>query len=405
MKIPIAKPYIGEEEKQATADVLESGWLVQGRKVAEFEKEICRYSGAKYAKAASSCTTALHLALISLGIGPGDEVLVPSFTFVASANAIEYTGAKPVFTDIDLNSFNMDVGKVEKLLGRKTDRRANVRAIMPVHLFGLCADMSAIMELAKRYDILVIEDAACALGSFCNSHHAGTFGNAGCFSFHPRKLITTGEGGMLVTNSLEISASVSSLRDHGAAISDLERHEKDGFLLPAFDRIGYNYRLTDIQAAIGVEQMRKLQWIIDRRVEKAAKYDKALEDLECLHIPHMPNGYKHSYQSYVVALSDPEHVVIDSSKLEKFHNARDTIMAKLAEKGIATRQGTSAVHRLGYYRKKYGLKDDDFPNSLQAECLSIALPLYPQMTDEEQDYVIRNLRQVVKELSFLRVGR
>jgi len=405
MRVPIAKPYIGEEEKQAANEVLESGWLVQGPKVAEFEMMICEFTGAKYAKALSSCTTALHLALISLGIGPGDEVLVPSFTFVASANAIEHTGAKPVFLDIDPNGFSINVNNIEKYLGRKTGQRAKVKGIIPVHLFGLCADMSSIMELAKRYNILVIEDAACALGSYYKSKHAGTFGNAGCFSFHPRKLITTGEGGMLVTNSTEISAGVSSLRDHGAAVSDLERHEKDGFLLPAFDRVGYNYRLTDIQAAIGVEQMRKLQWIIDRRIEKAAKYDEGLRDVECLQIPHTPEGYKHSYQSYVVVLRDPEHVVIDSSKLEKFHNARDTIMAKLAEKGIATRQGTSAVHRLGYYRKKYGLKDDDFPISLQAECLSIALPLYPQMTDEEQDYVIRNLRQVVKELSFLRVGR
>jgi dTDP-4-amino-4,6-dideoxygalactose transaminase len=195
------------------------------------------------------------------------------------------------------------------------------------------------------------------------------------------------------------------LRDHGAAVSDLERHEKNGFLLPAFERIGYNYRLTDIQAAIGVEQMRKLQWIIDSRVEKAAKYDEGLGDLECLQIPHMPEGYKHSYQSYVILLRDPAQVVIGADKLEQLNNTRDAIMAQLAEKGIATRQGTSAVHKLGYYRKKYGLKEDYFPMALRAEWLSIALPLYPQMTDEEQDYVIKNLRQVVKESSFSRVSK
>ena len=351
MRIPIAKPHIGENERQAVNDVLKSGWLVQGRKVAEFETMVCKYTGAKYSKASSSCTTALHLALTALGIGPGDVVLVPSFTFVASANAIEYTGAKPVFIDIDPHSFNVDVSKAERFLRLNANQQANVKAIMPVHLFGLCADMSAVMKLAKRYNILVIEDAACALGSFFDSTHAGTFGNAGCFSFHPRKLITTGEGGMLVTNSPEISDSVSSLRDHGAAVSDLERHEKDGFLLPAFDRIGYNYRLTDIQAAIGVEQMRKLQWIINKRVEKAAEYNKELGDIDCFQLPRALEGYKHSYQSYVVMLRDPAHVVIDSNKLEKLRNARDAIMAKLAEKGISTRQGTSAVHRLGYYRK------------------------------------------------------
>jgi len=405
MRVPIAKPYMDDDEKQAVNDVLESGWLVQGPKVAEFEMMICEFTGAKYAKALSSCTTALHLALISLGIGPGDEVLVPSFTFVASANAIEHTGAKPVFLDIDPNGFNIDVNNIEKHLGRKTGQRAKVKGIIPVHLFGLCADMSSIMELAKRYNILVIEDAACALGSYYKSKHAGTFGNAGCFSFHPRKLITTGEGGMLVTNSPKISASVSSLRDHGAAISDRERHEKDGFLLPDFDRIGYNYRLTDIQAAMGIEQMRKLQWFINKRVQKAAKYDEGLRDIDCIQIPHVPEGYKHGYQSYVIMLRDPGCDLLPPDKLEIYHNARDAIMAKLAEKGIATRQGTSAVHRLGYYRKRYGLKDDDFPISLQAECLTIAIPLFPQITDEEQDYVIENMHQVIKELSPLRVRK
>jgi len=405
MKIPIAKPYIGEEEKQATAEVLASGWLVQGVKVAEFEKMVCKFTGAKFAKASSSCATALHLALVSLGIGPGDEVLVPSFTFVASVNAIESTGAKPVFVDIDLKSFNIDVNKAKEYLLRKSDQSTRVAGIMPVHLFGLCADMSAVMELAKRYNLFVIEDAACALGSYCGSEHAGTFGNAGCFSFHPRKLITTGEGGMLVTDSQEISTRVSSLRDHGASVSDLERHEKDGFLLPAFEQVGYNYRLTDIQASIGVEQMKKLQWIIDRRSEKAAKYDEGLRDIDCLQIPHVPKGYIHSYQSYVVTLRDPRNDIVPTNKIEALRIARDAVMAKLAERGIATRQGTSAVHRLGYYRNKYGVKDDDLPISLQAECLTIALPLYPHMTDKEQDYVMVNLRQAVKEISLSRASK
>ena len=405
MKIPIAKPYIGEEEKRATAAVLESGWLVQGAKVAEFETMVCKFTGVKFAKASSSCTTALHLALVSLGIGPGDEVLVPSFTFVASANAIEYTGAKPVFIDIDPKSFNIDVDGLEKYLSRKKNQGARVTAIMPVHLFGLCADVSGIMELAKRYDLLVIEDAACALGSYCGPHHAGTMGDAGCFSFHPRKLITTGEGGMVVTNSPDISSFVSSLRDHGASVSDLERHKKNSSVLPEYDRIGYNYRLTNIQAAIGIEQMKKLQWIIDRRAEKAARYNEGLGDIEWLQIPHVPEGYRHSYQSYVVIVRDQENDLMSLHKIDILRNIRDAIMAKLAERGIATRQGTSAVHRLGYYRNKYGLKDNDFPVSLQAEQLTIALPLYPQMTDEEQDYVIENLHQAVGEISLSRARK
>jgi len=405
MKIPIAKPYIGEEEKKAAADVLGSGWLVQGARVARLEEMICKFTGAKYARASSSCTTALHLALLSMGIGPGDVVLVPSFTFVASANAIEYTGAKPIFVDIDLNSFNIDVEELENHLSGQNNQRARVTAIMPVHLFGLCADMNAVMKLAKRYNLLVIEDAACAMGSYCGPHHAGTIGDAGCFSFHPRKLITTGEGGMVITNSPDISSYISSLRDHGAEVSDLERHTKNSSLLPAYDRIGYNYRLTDIQAAIGIEQMKKLNWILERRAEKAVRYDEGLRDIEWLQIPHVPKGYRHSYQSYVVIVRDPDDRSACLGKIEKLRNVRDTIMARLAERGIATRQGTSAVHALGYYRKKYGLKEDDFPVSLRAEHLTIALPIYPQMTDEEQDYVINNLRQAVGEISLSRTGK
>jgi len=402
MRIPIAKPYIGEEEKLAAAGVLESGWVVRGPKVAEFETALCRFTGARYARASSSCTTALHLALVSVGLGPGDAVIGPSFTFVASANAIEYTGAKPVFIDIDINSFNIDVEALEKQLSDMNHRKARVTAIMPVHLFGLCADMDAIMYLAKKYSLCVIEDAACALGSYCGSRHAGTIGDAGCFSFHPRKLITTGEGGAVVTNSPDIGSAISSLRDHGADVSDLERHTKNSSLLPAFDRIGYNYRLTDIQAAIGTEQMKKIGLIIEKRLEKAAIYDRALRDIEWLQVPYVPKGYRHSYQSYVVTVRDPHNKSKSLRQIDELRNVRDTVMAKLIERGIATRQGTSAVHRLGYYRKKYGLKDNDLPVSMRAELHTIALPLYPQMTDVEQDYVINNLRQVTKEVLLTR---
>lgn len=399
MRVPIAKPYFSKEEKKAVSDVLESGWVVQGPKVAEFETMVSRFTGANHARASSSCTTALHLALIALGIGHGDEILVPSFTFVASANSIEYTGAKPVFMDIDPNTFCIDSNKIEKYVVRTKKRGGKVKGVMPVHLFGLCADMHAIMELAKQYNLLVVEDAACALGSLIGSKHAGTFGDAGCFSFHPRKSITTGEGGMLVTDNPEIAAIVSSLRDHGASVSDFDRHEKDGCLLPAFDILGYNYRLTDLQAGIGIEQMKKLLWIIEKRVEKARKYDAELGGIECVQVPNVPEGYKHTYQAYVLTLRDSQHSKVTLKAIEKLNRARNTIMRRLSEKGIATRQGTSAVHRLGYYHKKYGLRDDDFPLSLQADRLTIALPLYPQMTDEEQDYVIENMLQVVRDAS------
>ena len=346
MKVSITKPYFGEEEKKAVNAVLESGWLVQGPRVAEFERMVCEYSGAKFARATTSCTTSLHLALVALGIGPGDEVIVPSFTFIASANAVEYTGAKPVFVDVDLDTFNISPEKMEKYLEEAKKKGSRVKAVMPVHLFGLCADMDAVMRLAKRYNLPVVEDAACALGSLFKSKHAGTFGDAGCFSFHPRKPITTGEGGMLTTNDPEIAAKVQSLRDHGAAVSDLVRHEKGGFVLPAFDVRGYNYRMTDIQGTIGVEQMKKFPWILDKRIEKARRYDEELKDVDRLQTPCVRNGYKHSYQSYVTLVQSPKSRRLTLDVIQELNQFRNKIMASLEERGIATRQGTHAVQTL-----------------------------------------------------------
>ena len=392
MKVPITKPYFGEEEKRAVCEVLDSGWLVQGPKVAEFERMVCQYTCAQFARASTSCTTSLHLALLALGIGPGDEVLVPSFTFIASANAIEYTGARPMFIDIDLKTFNIDPQKVEEYLEQAKKSGSTVRGIMPVHLFGLVTDMNPIMEMAKEYNLCIIEDAACALGSLYDSKQAGTFGDAGCFSFHPRKPITTGEGGILTTNNPEIAARVQSLRDHGAAVSDLARHEKGEFLLPAFDMLGYNYRMTNIQGAIGIEQMKKFPWIIEKRIEKSKRYDKELGGLPWLKTPYVPTGYKHTYQSYVTLVVDSELEELSLKKIEDLHHVRNRIMAELGERGIATRQGTHAVHTLSYYQKKYGLKDEDYFNSLAADRLSMTIPLYPQMTDEEQEYVISGIK-------------
>lgn len=392
MKVPITKPYFGEEEKKAVNTVLESGWLVQGPKVAEFERMVCEYTGATFARASTSCTTALHLALLALGIGPGDEVLIPSLTYIASANAIEYTGAKPVFVDIDLDTFNIAPNKVEECLARAKKQGSRVKGIMPVHLFGLVADMNPIMDLAGKHNLCVIEDAACALGSLYNSIHAGTFGDAGCFSFHPRKPITVGEGGMLITTNSEIASKVQSLRDHGAAVSDLARHGKSGFLLPAFEMLGYNYRMSDIHGAIGVEQMKKFPWIVARRIERAKRYGEALRDVEWLQTPYAPEGYKHTYQSYVALVKNPEGKALTLNKIEELNQFRNRVMAELEEKGIATRQGTHAVHTLNYYKKKYGINDGDYLNSLAADKLSMTLPLYPQMTDEEQEYVIAHIK-------------
>ena len=374
MKIPITKPYIGKEEKKAICDVLDSGWLVQGAKVAEFEKMICMYTGAKYAVASTSCTTSLHLALEALGIGKGDEVIVPSFTFIASANAIEYTGAKPVFVDIDLDTYNINVEGIRRAITSKT------KAIMPVHLFGLCADMNEIMMIAKKYGLFVVEDAACAWGSMIGTQHAGTFGDISSFSLHPRKPITTGEGGMAITNNPGLATKMRSLRDHGAAVSDLARHDKGDSILPAYEMRGYNFRMTDIQGAMGVEQMKKLPWIIQKRIEKAEIYNKELRDIDWLKVPWKPNNHKHTYQSYVVLVAGNE--------------LRNKVMVDLADKGISTRQGTHAVHALSYYKKKYHFTDSDLNCSFTADQLTMTIPLYPQMTSLEQEYVIDAIRRI-----------
>jgi dTDP-4-amino-4,6-dideoxygalactose transaminase len=381
MRIPIARPYFDDREKRALAAVLDSGWIVQGPKVAEFEKSVCAYSGARYAKATTSCTTALHLALVACGVGPGDEVIMPSFTYIATANAVEYVGAKPVFVDIDLKTFNIDASQIRARISKKT------KAIMPVHLFGLCADMGPILRLAKERGLKIIEDAACALGGWYKSRHAGTIGDCGCLSFHPRKSITTGEGGMLLTNSREIADKVEGLRNHGAEVSDLARHKKGGHLLPEFNMLGFNYRMTEFQAAIGIEQMNKFPRILEAKMGLAGFYNDNLPDF--LTPPAVPDGYSHGYQAYVCLFRSKKQ-----SSLKKQNEERNSMMSALEKEGISTRQGTHAVHALGYYKRKYGIAGTDLPNSLKAEYLSIALPLYMGMSRAEQEHIIGRIKEI-----------
>lgn len=383
MRIPITKPYFGAEERAAILEPLDTGWVVQGPKVAEFERLFAEYVKIPYTLATTSCTTALHLALVALGVGPSDEVIIPAFTFVATANVVEYQRARPIFADIDLCTFNIDVSQIEPKITEYT------KVIIPVSLFGLSADMEPIIELARQCNLHVIEDAACAVGAWYNGHHAGTLADVGCVSFHPRKAITTGEGGMVLTNDRELADKTRAFRDHGATKSDLQRHEsKRGFLMPEYNVVGYNYRMTDLQGAVGVAQMGKLRYILDRRIALARRYDQALENLEWLETPYTPEGYVHGYQSYV-CLFKPEEPTMDN--VEELHEQRNALMERLEDRGIATRQGTQAVHVLGYYRRKYGLQPADFPNAYLADRLSLALPLYAQMTDEEQDFVCQSL--------------
>lgn len=394
MNIPITKTIFGDEEKEAIVKPLETGWVVQGPNVAKFQNMFADFTGSKYAHAASNCTTALHLGLEAMGITKGDKVIVPSFTYVASANAVEYTGAEVVFCDIDLKTFNIDETKLEEIIKKDS----SIKGIMPVNLFGLCANMPYIMELAKKYNLKVIEDSACGFDGWIGDKHSGTFGDCGCFSFHPRKSICTGEGGMLITDDEGIANKVSQLKDHGASKSDLQRHkEKGGSLLPDFTMRGYNYRMTDMQGALGVCQMDRKEYIMNGRREVASKYDEVLKDISQLVSPYIPENYKHGYQSYVCIFTDGEDISnLTKEQIDRINIKRNIFMEKLEEMTIATRQGTHAVHTLGYYKNKNNFKDEDFLMSYAADRLSIALPLYAGMTNEEFDYVISNIKEALK---------
>ncbi len=384
MQIPITKPWFDDDDFAAIRRPLETGWVVQGPYVRQFEQRFAAFTGAADGVACSSCTTGLHLALAALGLGPGDEVIVPSFTWVASANAAVYCGATPILVDIDLATFNVDPDAIEAAITSKT------KAIMPVHLFGLAADMDPIMALAEEHGLAVIEDAACGLGSRHRGRHVGTIGDFGAFSFHPRKAVTTGEGGMLLARETRHIDRARVMRDHGASRSDHARHQDaDGFLLSPFAELGYNYRMTDIQGALGTTQMKKAPAVLEQRIARARRYDEKLASLGWLRTPAAPEYATHSYQSYV-CLFAPEAPTLDG--LPKLHAARNRVMRFAAERGVATRQGTHAVHGLGYYARRFGYAPDDLPRSLMAEQLSITLPLYPQMTDEEQDHVIAVLK-------------
>lgn len=374
VNIPIAKPYLGEDEKRLISEVIESGWISQGPRVAEFEKKFAEYVGAKYAVATTSCTTAMHAALSVSGIGSGDEVIVPSLSFIATANAVVHCGATPVFVDIDAETCNMDAAKIEKAITQKT------KAIMPVHQMGLPAEIDGIQKIAERHGLKIIEDAACAIGSAYRGKKIGGHGNAACFSFHPRKVITTGEGGIITTDNEDFAVRVKRFRHHGMSISDIERHASDEVIIESYPEIGYNYRMTDIQAAMGIVQLGKLQIILEKRREHAMRYDKALRRIHCIRVPSVPSYIEHNYQSYWIELLDNAPV------------SRDVFMKKLLEKGIATRRGIMAIH----LEKCYSEYRVFLPETERITKNTVLLPIYPSMTGEEQNYVIQCINEVLQ---------
>lgn len=376
--IPVARPYFGQEEEAAIADALRSGWVAQGTRVAEFEKRFAEYVGAQHAVAVSSCTTALHLALSVSRIGPGDEVICPSLSFIATANAIAYTGATPVFVDIDAETYNLDPARIEESLTPRT------RAILVVHQIGLPAALDEILEIAARQNLLVIEDAACAIGSEYNGRRIGApHGAVACFSFHPRKILTTGEGGMITTSNAEISARLRRLRQHAMSVSDVVRHSASEIVVESYDELGYNYRITDLQAAMGIVQLGRLEEFLRRRRYLASRYSEQLQRFGWLSTPKVPDKCLHNFQSYMVRLQPGARIT------------RDSLMQRLLECGVSTRRGIMAIHRERRYRDPRWEERLPKTNAATDECL--ILPLFHQMTVEEQDSIIECIQEVYSE--------
>ncbi|MBB4382506.1 dTDP-4-amino-4,6-dideoxygalactose transaminase [Bradyrhizobium sp. SBR1B] len=373
--IPIAAPLLADEEADAARAVVLSGWVSQGPQVAAFEDEFAALVGAPHACAVANCTTALQLALAALGIGSGDEVITVSHSFIATANVIRYQGATPVFVDIEPETYNLDCARLADAITERT------RAIIAVHQMGMPCDMATLMAVARRHGIAVIEDAACAAGSqICMNGQwqaiGKPHGDIACFSFHPRKVITTGEGGMLTTSDAELDRKFRLLRQHGMSVPDTVRHNSTSVIIEEYVVLGYNFRMTDMQAAIGRRQLERLPELVGRRRTVAAKYGELLGNLEGLRLPTEPAWARSNWQSYCVRLPDRLN--------------QRTVMQNLLDKGIATRRGIMCSHRELPYAK--AAQRHDLRQSELAQDRAILLPIYAQMTEDNMRLVVEALR-------------
>ena len=370
--IPIAKPYITPEEAQAAYDTILTGWITQGPRVAEFEEKFAAYTGAKYAVAVSNCTTALHLCMIVAGIGKDDEVICPSMSYIATANSIKYVGARPVFAEVESDTYNLDVKDVEKRITPKT------KAILLVHQIGMPADIDAFRSLADKHNLILIEDAACAAGSKYKGKTIGSHSDLVCFSFHPRKVISTGDGGMITTNREDYAQRMKLLRQHGMSVNDRVRHSSSKLIFEDHVEVGYNYRMTDIQASVGIKQLEKLDWIVEERRKIALKYNEAFAGIDFLRLPIEKEGYFTNYQSYSVYLKENAPI------------SRNELMQRLLDAGVSSRRGVMTAHRETAYKDECaGLS---LPVTEDACDRSIILPLYVPMKEEEVNEVIEKVK-------------
>jgi dTDP-4-amino-4,6-dideoxygalactose transaminase len=363
--IPLAKPEMGDDEIALVAETIRSGWITQGPRVQEFEQAFAARVGARHAVAVSNCTNALHIALVAAGIRPGDEVIVTPHSFIASANSILYCGAVPVFVDIDPATLNMDP---RGIAGAVTPR---TKAILAVHQVGRPAELDTLKRIASERGLKLIEDAACATGSAYRDRPIGdnTYSPLVCFSFHPRKIISTGDGGMITTGDAELAGHLRLLRQHGMSVNDLERHKSKTVIEEHYPILGYNFRLTDIQAAVGLAQLRRLDGIIARRREIAARYDLLLGAIPHVGLFREPVDCRWNHQTYIIRLEGA-----DAGK-------RDRFMQGLLGEGIATRRGVMSIHREATYVERFGRQS--FPESERASDQCVCLPLYTQMADAD----------------------
>jgi dTDP-4-amino-4,6-dideoxygalactose transaminase len=371
--IPVARPLLGPEEARAAAEVIASGWVAQGPHVARFEEAFAAQVQGRHAVAVSSCTAALHLAMLVAGIGPGDEVVVPSLSFVATANSVRYVGARPVFADVDQDSLALTAETIEPLLTPKT------RAVLLVHQAGTPADIDDVQALCERHGLELFEDAACAVGATYHSRPIGGHTRMAAFSFHPRKLITTGEGGMLVCRDAEDADRARRLREHAMDISAADRHRAHGVVIERYLETGFNYRMTDIQAAIGLVQLSRLADILRRRRELGRRYDDWLTEMTGLRVPRRPAWGLPNFQSYWVELT-PD-----------WPTTRDQLLSLMLEHGVSLRRGIMAAHREPAYVEEGSAP---LPVTDRITDRSVILPLFHQMTNEQQRHVVTVLGEI-----------